>query len=149
MCLPTKSAYNYRETTQQLKKVLQNGWLVQCCFTSTETVGLSGTRAQDGHLDFHTAPESMLVKSYMLPVLNNTGMFFVYLFCFVFCLFVFNVFHGTWVCARPIVRIWCLKCTDDVCTERKQTEIVIFIYLRHMCLPQTRNHIIIRAIKWH
>ena len=30
--------------------------LVECCFTSTETVGLLGTGAQDGHLDFHTAP---------------------------------------------------------------------------------------------
>ena len=29
---------------------------VECCFTSTETVGLLGTGAQDGHLDFHTAP---------------------------------------------------------------------------------------------
>ena len=27
------------------------------CFTSTETVGLLGTGAQDGHLGFHTAPE--------------------------------------------------------------------------------------------
>ena len=33
------------------------GWLVECCFTSTETVGLLGTGAQDVHLDFHTAPE--------------------------------------------------------------------------------------------
>ena len=32
------------------------GWL-KCCFTSTETVGLIGTGAQDGHLDFHTASE--------------------------------------------------------------------------------------------
>ena len=32
------------------------GWL-KCCFTSTDTVGLLGTGAQDGHLDFHTAPE--------------------------------------------------------------------------------------------
>ena len=32
-------------------------WLVECCFTSTETVGLLGTGAQDGHLDFYTAPE--------------------------------------------------------------------------------------------
>ena len=32
-------------------------WLAECCFTSTETVGLLGTEAQDGHLDFHTAPE--------------------------------------------------------------------------------------------
>ena len=31
--------------------------LVGCCFTSTETVGLLGTGAQDGHLDFHTTPE--------------------------------------------------------------------------------------------
>ena len=33
------------------------GWLVECCFTSTETVGLLGTGAQDVHLDFHTAPD--------------------------------------------------------------------------------------------
>ena len=31
--------------------------LAECCFTSTETVGLLGTGTQDGHLDFHTAPE--------------------------------------------------------------------------------------------
>ena len=31
--------------------------LLKCCFTSTETVGLLGTGAQDGHLDFHTAAE--------------------------------------------------------------------------------------------
>ena len=31
--------------------------MMKCCFTSTETVGLLGTGAQDGHLDFHTAPE--------------------------------------------------------------------------------------------
>ena len=31
--------------------------VVECCFTSTETVGLLETGAQDGHLDFHTAPE--------------------------------------------------------------------------------------------
>ena len=32
-------------------------WLLKCCFTSTETVGLLGTGAQDVHLDFHTAHE--------------------------------------------------------------------------------------------
>ena len=32
-------------------------WLKCCCFTSTETVGLSGTGAQDVHIDFHTVPE--------------------------------------------------------------------------------------------
>ena len=31
--------------------------LVECCFTSTETVGLLRTGAQDSHHDFHTAPE--------------------------------------------------------------------------------------------
>ena len=31
--------------------------LLKCCFTPTETVGLLGTGAQDGHLHFHTAPE--------------------------------------------------------------------------------------------
>ena len=31
--------------------------VVESCFTSTETVGLLGTGAQDGHLDFHTASE--------------------------------------------------------------------------------------------
>ena len=31
--------------------------MVQCCFTSTETVGLLGTGAQDVRLDFHTAPK--------------------------------------------------------------------------------------------
>ena len=31
--------------------------MLKCCFTSTENVGLLGTGAQDGHLDFHTAPE--------------------------------------------------------------------------------------------
>ena len=30
--------------------------LVECCFTSTETVDLLGMGAQDGRLDFHTAP---------------------------------------------------------------------------------------------
>ena len=31
--------------------------LIECCFTSTETVGLLGTGAREGHLDFHTDPE--------------------------------------------------------------------------------------------
>ena len=30
--------------------------LLKCCFTSTETVGLLGTGAEDVHLDFYTAP---------------------------------------------------------------------------------------------
>ena len=45
----------------------ETGWCVcvcvcgggdaECCFTSTATLGLLGTGAQDGHLDSHTAPE--------------------------------------------------------------------------------------------
>ena len=38
-------------------EVIEESQLVECCPTSTETVGLLGTGAQDGHLDFHTAPE--------------------------------------------------------------------------------------------
>ena len=41
------------------KKELLIGWL-KCCFTSTETVGLLGTGAQDVHMDFHTGPVSMV-----------------------------------------------------------------------------------------
>ena len=44
------------------------GWLVsngsnlaECCFTFTETGGLLGKGAQDGHLDFHTPPELCVV----------------------------------------------------------------------------------------
>ena len=37
-------------------------WLIDCFFTSTETVGLLGTGAQDGHLDFHAAPELCLLE---------------------------------------------------------------------------------------
>ena len=37
--------------------VFMSPQLVERCFTSTETVRLLGTGAQDGHLDFHTAPE--------------------------------------------------------------------------------------------
>ena len=38
--------------------------LLKGCFTSTETVGLLGTGAQDGHLDFHTAPEGLYAMLY-------------------------------------------------------------------------------------
>ena len=31
--------------------------MAERCFTSTETVDLLGTGAQDVHLDFHTPPE--------------------------------------------------------------------------------------------
>ena len=43
------------ETASKLLNILPK--FLKCCFTSTETVGLLGTGAQDVHLDFHTAPE--------------------------------------------------------------------------------------------
>ena len=48
-----------RERERENTKCTRTGrvWLVECCFTSTETVGLLGTGAQDGRHDFHTAPE--------------------------------------------------------------------------------------------
>ena len=45
-----------REYMYAIKKN-KNMLLLKCCFTSTETVRLLGTGAQDVHLDFHTAPE--------------------------------------------------------------------------------------------
>ena len=50
-CLPVAvSVHNLQTRSPSLL-------LVECCFTSTQTVGLLGTGAQDVHLDFHTAPE--------------------------------------------------------------------------------------------
>ena len=37
---------------------------LKCCFTSTETVGLLETGAQDVQLDFHTAPDCSVHKSW-------------------------------------------------------------------------------------
>ena len=48
-------------TSTETLKLIRDGEgtlvVVECCFTFTETVGFLGTGAQDGHLDFHTAPE--------------------------------------------------------------------------------------------
>ena len=43
-----------RPTTEERKR--RGVVVAEFCFTSTETVGLLGTGAQDGHLDFYTAP---------------------------------------------------------------------------------------------
>ena len=49
-------------------------FLIECCFTSTETEGLLGTGAQDGHLDFNTPPElsyapsSLSDRNILLPI---------------------------------------------------------------------------------
>ena len=44
-----------------------HGLLMKCCFTSTETVGLLGTGAQDGHRDFLAAPELCISCSHLCP----------------------------------------------------------------------------------
>ena len=50
--------------------------LDECCFPSTETVGLRlGTGAQDGHLDFHTAPE--LCSSFLSWLYSQPPVFFL------------------------------------------------------------------------
>ena len=54
--------------------------LLKCCFTSTETVGLLGTGAQNGHLDFHT----QLLTSLSV---HSTYCYVFFLF-FLFCYFV-------------------------------------------------------------
>ena len=70
---------------------------VQCCFASTETVGLLGTGAQDGHLDFHTAPEIWPgaddedVALCVSPRAGNYGFLFL-LFCGPFNFFSFFFF---------------------------------------------------------
>ena len=46
-----------REAVNLSQPSMGKDMLLKRCFTSTETVGLLGTGAQDGHLDFHTAPE--------------------------------------------------------------------------------------------
>ena len=53
----TESPGRHTSTLTQLLNSVLIRWFVECCFTSTETVGLLGTGAQDVHLDFHTAPE--------------------------------------------------------------------------------------------
>ena len=56
MYQPLLSTRLFIQLVVHLHRVLRE-YLVECCFTSTETVGLLGTGAQDGHFDFHTAPE--------------------------------------------------------------------------------------------
>ena len=48
-------------------------WRLKYCFTSTETAGLLGTGAQDGHLDFHTAPELISMSTLGVSLLSALG----------------------------------------------------------------------------
>ena len=51
--LALSTAVQNTVTERELLKLVE----VSSCFTSTETVELLGTGAQDVHLDFHTSPE--------------------------------------------------------------------------------------------
>ena len=63
----TRKAYSMLLNLQKQNYSAWACWLVECCFTSTKTVGLLETGAQDGHLDFHTAPEFCLgLQSWLL-----------------------------------------------------------------------------------
>ena len=54
-----------------MKKKKKSSVLIQTILvTSTQTVGLLGTGAQDGHLDFHTAPE-LCPLQILSPLLLN------------------------------------------------------------------------------
>ena len=58
LTLTSRSVISHSNWLYTMQSYHHDQWLVECCFTSTESVGLLGTGAQDGHLDFHTAPES-------------------------------------------------------------------------------------------
>jgi len=49
--------FSVLEQTQCALVACNFEWLVECSFPSSESIGLLGTGAQDGHLDFNTAPE--------------------------------------------------------------------------------------------
>ena len=55
-------------STFQCREEHDRGCLVECCFTSTETVGLLGTGAHDVHIDFHTAPELWVALSHCVNI---------------------------------------------------------------------------------
>ena len=42
--------------------------MVECRFTTTETVDLLGMGAQDGHLDFHTAPKLVICMKKIISI---------------------------------------------------------------------------------
>ena len=75
-----RNSWNYlctAEVKTVKSKTVFASWF-KCCLTSTETVGLLGTGAQDVHLDFYTAPELCFLQG------------FTQVFCFVLlpCLFI-------------------------------------------------------------
>ena len=65
---------------------------LKCCFTSTETIGLFGTGAQDVHLDFHTAPELWL---FVILFLAKGCLLKIYA---VVCRVIKSVKHNTMLC---------------------------------------------------
>ena len=64
----TKSSLSRDTGTFPTAGVIWSFCRLKCCFTSTETVGLLGTGAQDVHLDFHRA----LKLLYLLSLFKST-----------------------------------------------------------------------------
>ena len=60
-CAPSSTSLETDQLTKgkDLPTYYPPEWLLKCCFTSTETVGLLGTGAQDVPLDFHTPLSSV------------------------------------------------------------------------------------------
>ena len=73
----TKGSVLRRSLCGPLRSRCYNNYafMVECCFTSTETVGLLGTGAQDGHLHFHTLVEVVVVAEVLLYVHRNRRLF--------------------------------------------------------------------------
>ena len=67
-CTWDSNPHQYNCCARLFSRTLYQLMLLKCCFTSTETVGLLGTGAQDGHLDFHTAPELWYQLNYSAPL---------------------------------------------------------------------------------
>ena len=57
--------------TKETERKTEERQLVECCFTSTETVGLLGTVVQDVHLDFHTALELGDIQTNRYTVISS------------------------------------------------------------------------------
>ena len=74
--------------------------MLKCCFTSTETVGLLRTGAQDVHLDFHTASELWYTYSF---ILTSTFIRCRYCWC------------GTVTCAIVLFVLFCFFPSFSAC----------------------------------
>ena len=71
----------YIHISVYISEVSDFGWLSVAGFTSTETVGLLGTGAQDGHLDFNTATELWSLMPYYNSIRYNNRLLLFFTPC--------------------------------------------------------------------